>query len=83
MRMEKLHLDIAKIRFEKNDIEAAKEAVRYCLRQTKRPGIAMQAAKLLMDHERDLHKHCNPSKQTISHEFPTELRIRGVAPDGK
>lgn len=71
-------LRLAKLKFEEGDIDTAKEAVLFCLTQKKRPGIALQAAKLLLDHEKDIVKHEDPAPQTLVHEFPTELKIIAV-----
>jgi hypothetical protein len=71
-------LRLAKLKFEEGDIKTAKEAVIFCLNQRKRPSIALQAAKLLLDHEKDIVKHEDPAAQTLVHEFPTELKIVAV-----
>jgi hypothetical protein len=72
----------AKIRFEEGDIKAAKEAIYYCLGRKQNPQTMFSAAKLVIEHERDMYKHENPAtqKSRIEHEFVNELRIKGVVP---
>jgi cytochrome c1 len=71
-----------KIRFAEGDIQAAKEAIYYCLGRKQNPQTMFSAAKLVIEHERDMYKHENPATQKtrLEHEFINELKIKGVVP---
>lgn len=79
-RVENLMIRCAKIQFQQGDVNLALNTIRQVAEQTKRPGTRMLAAKFILDHQKDLYKHENPQKQKLEVEFPTELRIKGVAP---
>ena len=79
-RVENLMIKAAKLQFKAGDVELALKTIRDVAKQTKRPATRMQAARFILDHQKDLYKHENPQKQTVDVNFPTELKIKGVPP---
>ena len=75
-------LKVAKYHFDKGDVENAMKACREVCKQEKRPHSRLQAAKLILDHTRDLYKHDNPRAQKIEHDIQELIRVEFVKPDG-
>lgn len=65
--------------FKNGDIEKAKKAIMELLK-SKRPTAKLHAAKLIIEHERDLNKHENPKPQHHVHEFPQNITVEIVDP---
>ena len=79
MTASKKMLETAAYHFSRGDVDLAMLACREVCKQKNRPNSRIMAARMILDHERDLSKHENPKDSTVN----INLRITDSSKNGR